>query len=127
MLVTTLPTADIYSLTSASHHVYTQTRTPSFWKSLLKQRIIDIWFTELEAVYTTLFSTADLDFKKLFLWLDAATKPGYGMHGPFVRIANRRRIMHAVEELVPEYREQVAGGQSFLTNKAMLGFKETSD
>jgi hypothetical protein len=120
ILVTALPTTDIYSLASASHYVYAQTRTTSFWKAMLKQRIIDVWFPELEDIHTALFSSATLDFKKLFLWLDAVTKPEFGMHGPFVHIANRRRIMHAVQELLPEYRVQVAGGKSFETNKALI-------
>jgi hypothetical protein len=32
------------------------------------------------------------DYKRLYLWLDRVTTPNYGMDGPFLSLANRRRI-----------------------------------
>jgi hypothetical protein len=108
LLLTRVATPDIISLAAASHHINLQIQSPSFWKSMLRTRIILPWFPELEDLCTTtLFPSPELDFKKLFLWLYHVTNPHFGMQGPFVRIANRRRIWNAVQGLVTPYFEQV--------------------
>jgi len=107
LLVTPLTTSDILSLNTASSHVQLQTHIPTFWKSMIVTRILP-WFPELEDLCTTvLFASSDIDLKKVFLWLDSVTKPAFGMQGPFVRIANRRRILNAVQDLVPAYLDRI--------------------
>ena len=45
----------------------------------------------------------DFDYKTLFLWLDKVTTPEYGIAGPFMHVANRRRIWGVCEQLAPAY------------------------
>lgn len=47
------------------------------------------------------------DYKGLFLWLDKVTQPKFGMGGPFMGVANRRRIWGVCGQLVDAYKDQL--------------------
>jgi hypothetical protein len=49
-----------------------------------------------------------IDAKGLYLWLDKVTTPRFGMEGPFMGIANRRRIWRVCEEVKKVYMERVS-------------------
>jgi len=107
MLLNLLTATDILSVEIASSHVSTQIHIPTFWKSMIVARILP-WFPELKDLCTTvLFASTELNFRELSFWLDSVTQPTYGMVGPFMHIANRRRIMHAVKKLIPLYLNQL--------------------
>lgn len=46
-----------------------------------------------------------MDYKGLFLFLDAATQPRKGITGPWMALANRRRIWGVCGQLVDAYME----------------------
>ncbi|EKG10186.1 F-box domain-containing protein [Macrophomina phaseolina MS6] len=48
------------------------------------------------------------DYKGLFLWLEKYTKPRKGLEGPFMGIANRRRIWGVCEQYAALYAPRVA-------------------
>ncbi|OJD31475.1 f-box domain protein [Diplodia corticola] len=52
--------------------------------------------------------TEDVDYRKLFLWLDHATTPKHWMDGPFLAVANRRRIWGVCEQLADTYHARLA-------------------
>lgn len=60
------------------------------------------WFWELHKLVEE-DNVPDLDYKNLYLWLNKATMPVYGMRGPFLGIANRRRIWCACAQLAEKY------------------------
>ncbi|OJD14272.1 hypothetical protein ACJ73_09100 [Blastomyces percursus] len=94
-----LPGDSILALMAASWPVYSLTRHPPFWKQLMYWGMP--WFWELHKVIEE--HPTDLDYKNLYLWLDTATVPKYGMDGPFLGIANRRRIWDACTQLAERY------------------------
>ncbi|KAL0256786.1 hypothetical protein SLS55_009183 [Diplodia seriata] len=50
----------------------------------------------------------DCDYRKLFLWLEQETRPRGWMDGPFLAVANRRRIWAVCEQLAERYHERLA-------------------
>ncbi|KLJ06740.1 hypothetical protein EMPG_17772 [Blastomyces silverae] len=94
-----LPGDSILAFMAASWPVYSATRHPPFWKQLMYWGMP--WFWELHKVVRE--HPTDLDYKNLYLWLDTATVPKYGMDGPFLGIANRRRIWDACTQLAERY------------------------
>lgn len=100
-----LSTSDMLSLIHASYSVCSATRSTSFWKSQIRTRILP-WFWEIEDLFDSTFPT-DFNFKGTFLWLEKLTRAEFGMIGPFLGLANRRRIWNVCQELVPSYIEKV--------------------
>ncbi|OAX84000.1 hypothetical protein ACJ72_01635 [Emergomyces africanus] len=94
-----LPGDSIRALMAASWPVYNATRHPGLWKQLMYWGMP--WFWELHQLVEQ--QSNDLDYKKLYLWLDKVTAPAYGMSGPFLGIANRRRIWSACSQLAEPY------------------------
>ncbi|QSS58989.1 F-box domain-containing protein, partial [Histoplasma capsulatum] len=76
------------------------TRHPALWKQLMYWGMP--WFWELHKLVEE-DNVTDLDYKNLYLWLNKATMPVYGMRGPFLGIANRRRIWCACAQLAEKY------------------------
>ncbi|KAK2787308.1 hypothetical protein FQN53_005467 [Emmonsiellopsis sp. PD_33] len=111
LLLSYLPGESVRSLMQASWVVYSATRHPKFWKQLIHWDMP--WFWELHEVINDP-RMSGLDYKSLYLWLDGETAPRYGMRGPFMAVANRRRIWSACEQLAKGYfiqllREQTNG------------------
>ncbi|KAK2811612.1 hypothetical protein FQN50_001954 [Emmonsiellopsis sp. PD_5] len=111
LLLSYLPGESVRSLILASWVVYSATRHPKFWKQLIHWDMP--WFWELHEVVGDP-RMSGLDYKSLYLWLDRETAPRYGMRGPFMAVANRRRIWSACEQLAKGYfiqllREQTNG------------------
>jgi hypothetical protein len=102
-----LSTQDTTSLMSASWHVLISTRNTDFWRHLLRYRILP-WFWELDSLVTNSTLPSDFNYKQLYLWLDGVTTPEFSMTGPFMGIANRRRIWAVCDQLSLLYKERVS-------------------
>jgi hypothetical protein len=102
-----LSTQDTTSLMSASWHVLTSTRNTDFWRHLLRRRILP-WFWELHSLVTNATLPLAFNHKQLYLWLDRVTTPEISLKGPFMGIANRRRIWAVCEQLAPLYKERAS-------------------
>lgn len=100
-------TDDMLALMNASTHVSATTRNMAFWKHMLRLRILP-WFWELNTLLNSATLPETFDYKALFVWIDKVTTPKYGMEGPFMSIANRRRTWEACQPLVPMYKHKVA-------------------
>lgn len=98
-----LPGLDLVSLLNASWPALCATRHNSFWKRFLAQDMP--WLTELWPLLGDGSGqrAQDLDYKTLFLWLNAVTLPRYGLDGPLLPLANRRRIWGTCEEFAQHY------------------------
>ncbi|KAI4908463.1 uncharacterized protein J4E92_010862 [Alternaria infectoria] len=94
---------DMLSLMQASHHVNSVTREAAFWKHMVRMRVLP-WFYELRYFVETATTDA-LDYKGLFLWVDASTRPRFGIQGPLMHIANRRRIWGCCQPVASLYKK----------------------
>jgi hypothetical protein len=94
-----LPVEDALKLMQASWHVFSLTRNRSFWRQMTRLHLMP-WFWELTVHHE---SHPDIDYKGMFLWLEKTTRPKYGIEGPFIGIANRRRIWNVCKQLAPSY------------------------
>ncbi|KAI4639723.1 hypothetical protein J4E93_009077 [Alternaria ventricosa] len=94
---------DMLSFMKASYHVNSVTREAAFWKHMLRMRILP-WFYELRYFVETATTDA-LDYKDLFLWVDASTRPRFGNQGPLMHIANRRRIWGCCQPVASLYKK----------------------
>lgn len=104
-IFTHLSNEDILSLLPASWNALSNTNHNAFWKYMLRMRIAP-WFPGLDKYLTTTTCSDTFNFKALFLWLDKITTPEFGITGPFMGIANRRRIWTTCQALVPLYDEK---------------------
>lgn len=100
-------TDDMLALMSASAYVQELAHNTVFWRHMLRIRVMP-WFWELEMLLQNAAFPEAFDYKGLFVWIDHVTTPEYGMEGPFMGIANRRRIWKACQPLAPMYRHKVA-------------------
>lgn len=101
-----LPFYDTVSLMQASWHVFAYTRDSTFWKQMMRLHTFP-WFWEVSPLLKDGTFPGDFDYKGAFLWLHQLTTPAFGMTGPFMGIANRRRIWNACQDLVPAYRARI--------------------
>lgn len=88
---------------AASWHVSSSTRDAAFWKRFLNKRITS-WLWELDTILDGSLGLDKPNFKCLFVWLEKLTRPEFGMSGPFMGLANRRRIWDACQVIAPVYR-----------------------
>lgn len=65
------------------------------------------WFWEVNDLLSNTTFPETFNFKGAFLWLDDITTPRFGMDGPMMGIANRRRIWQVCQQLTPQYLEKV--------------------
>jgi hypothetical protein len=98
-----LSDGNILDLMKASWSVNFTTRNNSIWKQLLHSRIYP-WFWEAKEVLNGSTLPQDFNYKRAFLWLNTITTPKFGIRGPFIGVANRRRIWSVCEELKFFYR-----------------------
>ncbi|KAF3038607.1 hypothetical protein E8E12_000886 [Didymella heteroderae] len=102
---------DTLNLMQASHHVCTTTREPTFWRSMIRTHIAP-WFWETQSLVNG-ETLQGFDYKGLFLWLDKITEPKLGMQGPFLGVANRRRIWSVCGLVANAYKIQLGQDQEF--------------
>lgn len=108
-LLLLLPAHTVLSLCTASYplHSFFGPSNRLFWRAALSA--CTPWFWELHNLIRG--GTLDLqttEYKGLFLWVDNHTRPRKGLRGPFMGVANRRRIWGVCEQLAAEYRPRVA-------------------
>jgi hypothetical protein len=96
---------DTLSLVNASWHVFKATREPAFWRHMIRIHIVP-FFYELENFLKIPFP-GTFAWKDAFHWLDSITRATYGMDGPLMGIANRRRIWGVCQQLAPLYLEKI--------------------
>lgn len=109
MVTPYLSVQDIFSLLQASLPINKLTNSPNFWQWMIRVHILT-WFPEIEDLFTSSEALGnDPDFKRVFLWLFSVTKPEFGMKGPFIGIANRRRIWNAIQPLALLYLDKIPG------------------
>ncbi|EHK45934.1 hypothetical protein TRIATDRAFT_299494 [Trichoderma atroviride IMI 206040] len=78
-----------------------------FWKQYLSVHMP--WSYELLSIIDDESQTfQNADFKSLVRWVDQESTPRQWMRGPFMSIANRRRIWHVCEQLKPVYSGRAA-------------------
>ncbi|PVH97511.1 hypothetical protein DM02DRAFT_730513 [Periconia macrospinosa] len=92
---------DVTSLMKASYHMHSSLHDDA-WRGLIKSKILS-WFWEAENFFKDFKSSSDMNFKSAFLWLEKITRPVFGMEGPLLGIANRRRIWNACEDFSDTY------------------------
>ncbi|KAL2126292.1 hypothetical protein VTI74DRAFT_1232 [Chaetomium olivicolor] len=94
---------DLLALLKASWPAFCAARSNTFWKRFLKQDMP--WLTELWPLLEDEERQGgrELSYKALYLWLDKVTFPSYGIDGPFLPLANRRRIWGVCEQLARHY------------------------
>ncbi|KAK4041711.1 hypothetical protein C8A01DRAFT_45146 [Parachaetomium inaequale] len=92
----------LLALLKSSWPAFCATRRNAFWKWFLKHDMP--WLTELGPLLLDKQRDGpELSYKALYLWLDKVMAPRYGMEGPFLSLANRRRIWGVCEQLAPYY------------------------
>lgn len=104
MIYRYLPGKSLLSLTTASWLALVSTHNNQFWKLFISWNMPWLW--ELEKIICDI-QPIDLDYKSLDFWLDAEITPRYGMTGPFMGLANRRRIWGACQQLASSYFKQM--------------------
>ncbi|KAH8816977.1 hypothetical protein F5884DRAFT_830110 [Xylogone sp. PMI_703] len=105
-----LPPRAIVNLIMASKKFYTDLRhNGDFWKQCIKRTMP--WFFELLTLLEKPDSMEGKDPMGLFVWADRETMPRTFMSGPFMAIANRRRIWGMCEKL-RDRRVQPGAGKS---------------
>lgn len=97
---------DTISLMRASWHVFDSTRDPAFWRLMIRVHIRP-FFKELDTFFANATFPDTFDFRGTFQWLDEITKGEFGMSGPLMHIANRRRIWEVCQQIAPMYFEKI--------------------
>lgn len=96
--------ADLKAVLVASWPVMNATSGNLFWKSVLYREAG--WARlELDAVLGDL-GQEDVDYKRLWLWLEKVTRPVYAVELPWLGAANRRRVWSACEQIAYVYWER---------------------
>lgn len=95
-----LPYDALVSL-SVSRPFYHDTLSNPFWKSRIASDMPWLW--DMGAIAET--STTQIDYMKLYAWLEFVTTPKFGVAPPFLAMANRRRIWQPCMELARHCKE----------------------
>ena len=105
MLVEYLPGKSLLALSSASWAVNCATRdNNNLWTRVIQ---LDIpWCFELHYVLRE-WRPVVKSKKRLYLWVNSLSTPVYGMSGPMMSIANRKRIWSACEQIAEAYFKRV--------------------
>ncbi|KAM0430870.1 hypothetical protein ACHAPT_005502 [Fusarium lateritium] len=96
-----VPCDALLSLRSVSRPFYHDTRSNSFWKSRIATDMPWLW----DLNETLGVVAAQLDYRKLYAWLEVVTTPKFGVETPFLAIANRRRIWKSCIEIADYCKE----------------------
>ncbi|KAI2870242.1 hypothetical protein CBS76997_5584 [Aspergillus niger] len=96
-----LPSDSLKALAEASLYIHLVTQDNLFWKQFMQSNMP--WFWELQAAKNQKIP-ADLNYKRMYMWLDKMTAPRYGMDDvKLIGVANRRRIWGVCEDLADRY------------------------
>ncbi|KAF5011767.1 hypothetical protein FDECE_2134 [Fusarium decemcellulare] len=98
-IVDLVPGEALLNITSVSRPFYHDARAGDYWKSRISSDMP--WLDDLSEPLAD--SHPELDYRKLYVWLNTMTEPRYGIESPFLAIANRRRIWDACAELSGHY------------------------
>ncbi|KAL3459981.1 hypothetical protein BJX64DRAFT_263745 [Aspergillus heterothallicus] len=101
-----LPSESVLALNRASWTIFARTRNNSFWKRRLAQDMPWVWEIRpfLDAQEEGNERTQEkIDSKLMYIRLEKQTRPVYGMSGPYMGLANRRRIWGPCSELAERY------------------------
>ncbi|KAJ6454585.1 hypothetical protein C8R45DRAFT_1222734 [Mycena sanguinolenta] len=105
-----LPGHTVLTLCTASYplHAFFGPSNRSFWRVALCMCMP--WFWELHELMRddSLLDPQTVDYKGLFLWADKETTPREGLRGPFMGIANRRRIWGVCDQIEADYTPRAA-------------------
>ncbi|KAJ4368653.1 hypothetical protein N0V86_009562 [Didymella sp. IMI 355093] len=104
-----LSVQDALNFMQASHHVCSTTRDPAFWRSMIRTHLAP-WFWEIENLVNS-GELRSVNFKALLLWLDGVVRPELGMQGPFMGVANRRRVWRVCGQVADKYETQLGKEQ----------------
>ncbi|KAL4895146.1 F-box domain protein [Aspergillus ambiguus] len=97
-----LPGESLKALTQASLNVQIVTQHNYFWEKAVQWDMP--WFWEFHALKSESPLPDDINYKRLYLWLDKMTTPRYGMDDQALTgVANRRRIWGVCQQLAPRY------------------------
>jgi hypothetical protein len=103
-IIVELPIKDMNSLMTASWRIHEASREPAFWRLMIRVHIMP-FFWELEDFLKNTTFPESFDWRGTYHWLDDITKPSWGLSGPLIGIANRRRIWNSCLQLAPMYHE----------------------
>ncbi|KAJ5403246.1 hypothetical protein N7509_003117 [Penicillium cosmopolitanum] len=111
IIISALQPRSLLNLMQASPHIRRGLSRTSFsyWKRRFETDLP--WFYEVHSFLQGIPSPASFDARELpgkslshfFAWAYHTTTPRWGLHGPFMGIANRRRIWEACNQLVGPY------------------------
>jgi hypothetical protein len=110
IIMSYLPGESVIALRMASSTIRITTSHNLFWKRLIFWDMP--WFWELKKILEEQ-SSFEFDFRRLYLWANKMTIAEFGMEGPFLGIANRRRIWRACQQIARGYhtwKEEPADG-----------------
>lgn len=97
-----LPQKTLIKLSTASWSVNSALRNNhAFWKTRIRRNMP--WFFELQQVLDSPDALRGKDLKGIFIWADKISTPKLWMSGPFMGLANRRRIWKPCKQLTNEY------------------------
>jgi hypothetical protein len=97
---------DMHSLMTASYCVQEASREPSFARLMIRVHLIP-FFWELDGLLRSTELPKSFDWRGAYHWLNDVTKPSFGLSGPLMGIANRRRIWNSGLQLAPMYHEML--------------------
>ncbi|KAB2571608.1 hypothetical protein DBV05_g9723 [Lasiodiplodia theobromae] len=100
-----LPNDSVLNLNKASWFVHTcLLNNNAFWKQRLREHTP--WFHKLRSLIDDAITpTEGCDFRTLFFWLYAQSRPRLWMSGPFMALANRRRLWGVCEQISDHYHQ----------------------
>ncbi|PWY86759.1 F-box domain protein [Aspergillus heteromorphus CBS 117.55] len=100
-----LPGDAVKALGQASLSIHLVTQDNLFWKKFMQRDMPWLW--ELQGAKSRKIPQ-DVNFKRLYMWLNRITAPRYGMDDvKLIGVANRRRIWGVCEELADRYHESL--------------------
>ncbi|KAJ7280403.1 hypothetical protein C8J57DRAFT_125080 [Mycena rebaudengoi] len=100
-----LPSHSVLAVCKASYpvHAFFRASNRPFWRAALHSCMP--WFWELHGLMQDdgPLNKQKMDYMGLFLWLDKMSTPRRGLDGPFLEVANRRRIWAVCKQLADHY------------------------
>lgn len=99
---------DTLALREASWYVHAWTKRHHKQFGLQMIRLhLSPWLWEMDDLLSSATSSeCNVDFTKLFFWIESITEPRFGMRGTFMGMANRWRIWDACQQMLYDYQER---------------------
>jgi hypothetical protein len=113
-LLTYLSGQEALALRTASLVVLRATSNNHFWKQMILRDMP--WFWELDGLaHDARSRDLNLDYKRLYFWLEKETRTLFGNDSPFLGLVNRARIWRVCGEAAHLYFQEVEAGQQAST------------